>query len=110
MLFGHEIAAWWYQTWSFWLTGKLRYGNVNYSVLSIFSHDYKISVIVRYICNSISTLLANVCETALADMPFMYVKYCPLKHGNVIYNTKQNNTIGTAGFSWLTEQYLYQVY
>ena len=59
------------------------------------------------------TLLANVCETALADTPFLYVKYCPLKHGNVICNTKQNSTIGTASFnlfSWLMEQYLYQVY
>ena len=48
-----------------------------------------------------STLLANSCETALADMPFLYVKYCPLKHGNVIYNTKQNSSIGTAGFQFL---------
>ena len=60
-----------------------------------------------------STLLANVCETALADMPFLYVKYCALKNGNVIYNTKQNSIIGTASFnlfSWLIEQYLRQVY
>ena len=59
-----------------------------------------------------STFLTNVCETAFADMPFLYVKPCALKHGNVIYNTKQN-PIGTASFnlfSWLTEQYLYQVY
>ena len=60
-----------------------------------------------------STFLTNVCETTLADMPFLYVKYCPLKRGNVIYNTKQNSTIGTASsnlFSWLMVQYLYQVY
>ena len=94
----------------FLIFGKLRYGNVNYIVLSICSHDYKIWVIVRYVCNSMSTLLANFCETPLADMSFLYVKYCPLKHGNVIYNTKQNSTIGTAGFNFSTrlmEQYLW---
>ena len=42
-----------------------------------------------------STLLANFCETTLADMPFLYVKYCPLKHGNVIYNTpKDHDSLG----------------
>ena len=60
-----------------------------------------------------STLLANFWETAFADMPFLYVMYCPLKHGNVIYNTNQNSAIGTAGFNflpWLMEQYLNHVY